>query len=184
MYDEGTMVTVDDRSISVQDLAEDLRRLAQLDDRGELIVGLHRLQSRVSALISQESPASIVRRATPAIGALSMTPWLRYRCRSSRWRGRASNKVTSAHPRPIVARTVDEVGSQPNPDYRGQPGQARNVEETLVESDTKLNPLRALGGVQAPQALGEPRRIMRLGDIWFSPSETNHSFRPYGSSGT
>ena len=40
----------------------------------------------------------------------------------------------------ILARTVDEAGNQPNPDYSGQPGEARNVEETLVESAGKLNP--------------------------------------------
>jgi hypothetical protein len=40
----------------------------------------------------------------------------------------------------ILARTVEEVGNQPNPEYQGLPGEARNVEETLVESASRLNP--------------------------------------------
>ncbi|MBO0707054.1 MAG: DUF222 domain-containing protein, partial [Candidatus Dormibacteraeota bacterium] len=152
------MVTVDERSISVQDLEEDLQRLAQVGDRGELIVELHRFQNRVSALISEEVARFDREQGYAGSGALSMTQWLRYRCHLA---GRqASNEVRTARRlqelpvarqgfeqgdfsfthASMLARTVDEVGNQPNPDYTGGPGEARNVEETLVESATKLNP--------------------------------------------
>ncbi|MBO0744799.1 MAG: hypothetical protein J2P43_07260, partial [Candidatus Dormibacteraeota bacterium] len=74
------MVTVDERSISVQDLEEDLQRLAQVGDRGELIVELHRFQNRVSALISEEVARFDREQGYAGSGALSMTQWLRYRC--------------------------------------------------------------------------------------------------------
>ncbi|MBO0743479.1 MAG: DUF222 domain-containing protein, partial [Candidatus Dormibacteraeota bacterium] len=148
----------EDRPISISDLDDDLRELTKVGDRGELIVELHRFQNRVSALISQEVARFDREQGYAGTGALSMTQWLRYRCHLA---GRqAANQVRTARRlqelpvarqgfeqgdfsfthASILARTVDEVGNQPNPDYRGRPDEARNVEETLVASATKLNP--------------------------------------------
>ncbi len=155
------MVIVDDRPTSLQDLDQAWAELHQIEDSGdggELIVALHRFQNRIAALTSQKIARFDREGGYAGIGALSMVQWLRYQCHLT---GRqASNEVRTARRlealpvarqsfeqgdfsfthASILARTVEEVGNQPNPDYTAQSGEARNVEETLVESAGKLNP--------------------------------------------
>jgi Domain of unknown function (DUF222) len=155
------MVVVDGGVTSVHDLDQALRDLHRLEDSGadgELIVALHRFMNRVAALTSRKVGRFDREGGYAAVGALSMTQWLRHQCHLA---GRqAGDEVRTARRleelpvarqsfeqgdfsvthASILARTVDEVGNQPNPDYSGQPGEARNVEETLVESALKLDP--------------------------------------------
>ncbi len=160
MYGGGVeaRLAVDSQSLSIEVLEDDLRGLAQLCDRGERLAGLHRFQNRLSALISQEILHLDREEGYRASGCLTMTSWLRWECHLAP--RTASNELRTARRlqelpvareafeqgdfslshASILARTVDEVGNQPNPDYKGEPGEARNVEETLVESATKLNP--------------------------------------------
>lgn len=151
------MVVLDEGRISVHDLDQALRDVHRIEDSGddgELIVALHRFQNRVAALTSRKVGRFDREGGYAAVGALSMTQWLRHHCRLT------GNEVCTARRleelpaarqsfdqgdfslthASILARTVDEVGNQPNPDYSGQPGEARNVEETLVGSAGKLNP--------------------------------------------
>ena len=155
------MIVLDEGARSTHDLDQALRDLHRIEDSGddgELIVALHRFQNRVAALTSRKIGRFDREGGYAAVGALSMTQWLRHHCHLA---GRsAGNEVCTARRleelpaarqsfdqgdfslthASILARTVDEVGNQPNPDYSGQPGEARNVEETLVESAGKLNP--------------------------------------------
>ena len=155
------MIVANEGARSTHDLDQALRDLHRIEDSGddgELIVALHRFQNRVAALTSRKIGRFDREGGYAAVGALSMTQWLRHHCHLA---GRqAGNEVRTARRleelpaarqsfdqgdfglthASILARTVDEVGNQPNPDYSGQPGEARNVEETLVESAGKLNP--------------------------------------------
>ncbi len=154
-------LAVDDRSISLRDLDQAWSELHAIEDSGDggaLIVGLHRFQNRVAALILEKIAHLDREEGYRASGCLTMTSWLRWECHLSP--RTASNELRTARRlqelpvareafeqgdfslshASILARTVDEVGNQPNPDYKGEPGEARNVEETLVESATRLNP--------------------------------------------
>jgi hypothetical protein len=134
--DHRVMVVVDEGRISVHDLDQALRDVHGIEDPGddgELIVALHRFQNRVAALTSRKVDRFDREGRYAAVGALSMTQWLRHHCHLA---GRqAGNEVRTARRleelpaarqsfdqgdfslthASILARTVDEVGNHTTP---------------------------------------------------------------------